>query len=61
MQGRLQLLLKKLLAFLAVLAVVSLLPAGASASEKRFALVVGNASYKAKALATPVNDAALIA
>jgi uncharacterized caspase-like protein len=56
-----QLLLKKLLAFLALLAVVSLLPAGAAASEKRFALVVGNASYKAKALATPVNDAALIA
>jgi uncharacterized caspase-like protein len=56
-----QLLLKKLLAFLAFLAVVSLLPAGAVASEKRFALVVGNASYKAKALVTPVNDAALIA
>ena len=57
-----QTLLKKLLAFLAfLLAVVSLLPAGAAASEKRFALVVGNASYKAKALVTPVNDAALIA
>ena len=57
-----QLLLKKLLAFLAfLLAVMSIAPAGAAASEKRFALVVGNASYKAKALATPVNDAALIA
>ena len=56
-----QLLLKKLLAFLAFLAVVSLPPAGAAASEKRLALVIGNASYKAKALATPVNDAALIA
>ena len=61
MQGRMQLLLKTLLAFLAFFAVVSLPPAGAAASEKRFALVVGNASYKAKALATPVNDAALIA
>ncbi len=56
-----QLALKKLLAFMAFLAVVSLSPAGAEASEKRLALVIGNASYKAKALATPVNDAALIA
>jgi uncharacterized caspase-like protein len=50
-------LLKTSFAFLAFLAVVS----GASASERRLALVIGNASYKAKALATPVNDAALIA
>ena len=28
--------------------------------EKRLALVIGNASYKAKPLATAVNDAALI-
>jgi uncharacterized caspase-like protein len=49
------------LLFLAILAVVSLPPADAAASEKRLALVIGNASYKAKALATPVNDAALIA
>ena len=61
MQGRMQRLLKILLAFLAFLAVVSLPPAGAAASEKRLALVIGNASYKAKALATPVNDAALVA
>jgi uncharacterized caspase-like protein len=47
--------------FLAILAVVSLPQAGAAASEKRLALVIGNASYKAKPLATPVNDAALIA
>ena len=54
-------LLKTLLAVLAFCAAVSLRPAGAAASEKRLALVIGNASYKAKALATPVNDAALIA
>jgi uncharacterized caspase-like protein len=54
-------LLKISLPFLAILAVVSSLPAGAAPSEKRLALVIGNASYKAKTLATPVNDAALIA
>jgi uncharacterized caspase-like protein len=53
--------LKTLLAFLAVFAVASLPQASAAASEKRFALVIGNASYKAKALATPANDAVLIA
>jgi uncharacterized caspase-like protein len=52
---------KTSLAVLAFFAVVSLPPAGAAASEKRLALVIGNAAYKAKALATPVNDAALIA
>lgn len=61
MQRRMQRLLKTSLAFLTFLALVSLLPAGAAASERRLALVIGNASYKAKALATPVNDAALIA
>src|SRR6202047_2555588 len=54
-------LLKISLALLTFLAALSLHPAGAAPSEKRFALVIGNASYKAKALATPVNDAALIA
>jgi uncharacterized caspase-like protein len=54
-------LLKISLAFLALLAAMSLPPAGAAASERRLALVIGNGSYKAKALATPVNDAALIA
>jgi uncharacterized caspase-like protein len=54
-------LLKISLPFLALLAVVCSPPAGAAPSEKRLALVIGNASYKAKALATPVNDAALIA
>src|ERR1700683_4178465 len=60
-KGRMQRLLERLLAFLFLLAVVSLPQAGAAASEKRLALVIGNASYRAKALATPVNDAALIA
>jgi uncharacterized caspase-like protein len=46
---------------LALLAVASLPPAVATASEMRFALVIGNASYKSNALATPANDAALIA
>lgn len=36
-------------------------PAGATVSERRFALVVGNASYEAHRLATPANDAELIA
>src|SRR5689334_18169763 len=34
---------------------------GASAAEKRIALVVGNATYAAGALATPANDAGLVA
>lgn len=36
-------------------------PASAAESEKRFALVVGNASYEAHTLATAANDADLIA
>ncbi|MGA7804124.1 caspase family protein, partial [Bradyrhizobium sp.] len=46
---------------LALLAALSLSPAGAEPLEKRLALVIGNASYKVRTLATPVNDAALIA
>jgi hypothetical protein len=34
---------------------------GAAKAEKRIALVIGNAGYQAKALATPANDAGLIA
>ncbi|CCE05694.1 exported hypothetical protein [Bradyrhizobium sp. STM 3843] len=37
------------------------LAAGASAAERRLALVIGNAAYKAGPLATPANDAALVA
>jgi hypothetical protein len=53
MHGRMHRLLTISLALLAFLAGLSLPPAGAAPSEKRLALVVGNASYKAKALATP--------
>jgi uncharacterized caspase-like protein len=52
-------LLKISLPVLAILSIVSSSPAGAA--EKRLALVIGNASYKAKTLATAVNDAALVA
>ena len=34
---------------------------GAAQAEKRIALVIGNAGYQAGALATPANDAGLIA
>lgn len=53
--------LKTLLACLAVLGVGCAAEAGVAPSETRLALVVGNASYKAKPLATAINDAALIA
>jgi uncharacterized caspase-like protein len=53
--------LKILLFFLGVSIVVSLPPASAARSESRLALVIGNASYNAKTLATAANDAALIA
>ena len=61
MQERMYQLLKILFLFLAILAVVFLPQAGAAASEKRLALVIGNASYRAKALASAVDDAALVA
>jgi uncharacterized caspase-like protein len=54
-------LLKILLSCVAVVATTFLPLAGVAASEKRIALVIGNAAYKAKTLATPANDAALIA
>ena len=45
-----------------VLAVLAFVYAAvAEPSEKRMALVIGNASYQATTLATPINDAALIA
>src|SRR5262252_6903173 len=50
--------------FAALLALVPLalvLAAGAARAETRIALVVGNAGYQAGALATPANDAGLIA
>jgi uncharacterized caspase-like protein len=51
----------RFLFFLATLACLLSCTAGAAVPEKRLALVIGNASYKAKPLATAVSDAALIA
>jgi uncharacterized caspase-like protein len=56
-----QLYLKVIFSFLAILAGVSLSEAGDAVAERRLALVIGNGSYKTKPLATAVNDAALIA
>ena len=49
----------KIISVFAILAWV-LSPGAGAAPEKRLALVIGNASYKAQPLATAVNDAALI-
>lgn len=54
-------LLEISIVLVALFAVASLSSAEAAQPQKRLALVIGNAAYKAKALATPVNDAALIA
>ncbi len=61
MHGSKRRYLNIILALLAILACVPLLDAGATAAERRLALVIGNGSYKAKPLATAINDAALIA
>src|SRR5258708_35173925 len=49
------------IALLAFLAVAFAPPASAASAEKRMALAIGNAAYQAGALATPANDAGLIA
>src|SRR5437016_3208602 len=54
-------ILKISLPLLALLAAVSGSPADSAPSEKRLALVIGNASYRAGTLATSANDAGLIA
>ncbi|UMY18739.1 caspase family protein [Methylobacterium organophilum] len=58
-----RIILRPFLALLAALALVLPALAGpaAAGSEKRIALVIGNAEYQAGALATPANDAGLIA
>jgi len=48
-------------ALLALLLLVFAPSAGAQPAEQRIALVIGNAGYQAGALATPANDAGLIA
>jgi uncharacterized caspase-like protein len=47
--------------FFALLLLLGPVAAAASVPESRLALVIGNAAYKAGALATPANDAALVA
>jgi uncharacterized caspase-like protein len=49
------------LAALALLAIAAAPSAYAAAAEKRMALVIGNGAYQTSALATPANDAGLIA
>ncbi len=49
------------LALIAIVAAMSVHPVEAALSERRLALVIGNASYQAKTLSMPVNDAALVA
>src|SRR5438876_10305047 len=54
-------ILRFTLALLALLAAASAPPAIAAPTEKRFALVIGNAAYQTGALVTSANDAGLIA
>ena len=54
-------ILRSPLILLALAAIASSSPLCAGPSEKRIALVIGNANYSAKPLATPANDAGLIA
>src|SRR5438034_10710850 len=52
--------IRKLMLVVLLPLVLELMP-GAAQAEKRIALVIGNAAYQAGALATPANDAGLIA
>ncbi len=52
---------RALLSLLIVIAVLSLGQRAGHAAEVRFALVIGNDQYQAGTLATPANDAGLIA
>src|SRR6266516_4129507 len=52
--------IRKLMLVVLLPHVLALMP-GAAQAEKRIALVIGNAAYQAGALATPANDAGLIA
>jgi hypothetical protein len=49
------------LRLLACFVFVAVAHSAAAASERRFALVIGNGSYRVRTLTSPVNDAALIA
>src|SRR5262245_1568841 len=48
-------------ALVALIPLALVLTTGAARAENRIALVIGNAGYQAGALATPANDAGLIA
>ena len=50
-----------ILALLSAMLFGGLAPVSAQAAETRVALVIGNANYPSGALATPANDAGLIA
>jgi len=54
-------LLRYVLIALCTLVLMGLNPTVGEAAEKRIALVIGNANYQSGALATPANDAGLIA
>src|SRR5260370_20575149 len=54
-------ILKLALAIMTFFVVAFAPPAGAAPTEKRMALVIGNAAYQTGALATPATDAGLIA
>jgi uncharacterized caspase-like protein len=58
---RMHRILKIFLFLLALAAIGSASSTTAAPAERRVALVIGNASYRAKTLATPANDAALVA
>ena len=53
--------IRRLIVALFALLPLALLTAARRTAEKRIALVIGNAGYQAGALATPANDAGLIA
>src|SRR6201997_298225 len=53
--------LSKLLAFIILFAAFAGAPQAKAEAEKRIAFIVGNADYRSGPLATPANDAGLIA
>src|SRR5262249_4949491 len=53
--------LRRMVALVLLLAMAAVAAPGAAHAEKRIALVIGNGAYQAGGLATPANDAGLIA
>src|SRR5947209_9611007 len=58
---RIRTIIAALVALIALIPLAFVLRPSAAGAEKRIALVVGNAGYQVGALATPANDAGLIA